>query len=315
MFARDSRSYRKPVLDLVGRAHSGGAVVVPAGRLAHVGMARGVDRLDRYLPARTMGLEDAARRWHPRLSLRLRHRHMECRLDHVLGRDVVQHAGDHRRIRQITPLAYSTGNPRRAGADHSVRLGVWRLARRTGRFRLPLGVRGPDPDRDRHSRSRRHPGRGDCEQCTGFLWRLGSPDHRARHRDRRHARHELRRAVADLLGFGRQDRRHPGVAAAVDPALSGVRSQRHVVGVAARDRRLARLHRRPVADGDLSRPLSAGRDRRDRVLRGAAAAAQGVAAGADPGVWRCTIGRRYAGGGARTSQAAKSAWPGCRSGS
>ena len=192
------------------------------------------------------------------------------------------------RIRQIAPLAYSTGNARRAGADHSVRLGVWRVARRTGRFRLPLGVRCPDPDRDRHSRSRRDPRSRDCQQCAGFLWRLGSPDHRACHRDRRHARHELRRAIADLLGFGRQDRGHLGPAAAVDPALSRVRQQRHVVGVAARDRRLARLYRRPVADGRLSRPLSAGCDRRDRVLRGAAAPAQGVAACADPGVWRCT---------------------------
>ncbi len=45
------------------------------------------------------------------------------------------------------------------------------------------------------------------------------------------------------------------------------RQERHVGGLAARHRRLARLYRRPVADGDLSRPLSAGRHRRDRLLR------------------------------------------------
>ena len=147
-------------------------------------------------------------------------------------------------------------------------------------LRVSLGLRRANPDRHRHSRSRRHPGRGHRQQCAGLLRRVGSADHCACHGNCRHARHDLRRIAADLLGVGRQDRRHPRFVAALDPALSGIGQQRHVVGVAARHRRVARLYRGAITDRGLSRPLSAGRDRRDRLLCRTVGAAQSMAAGA-----------------------------------
>ena len=42
------------------------------------------------------------------------------------------------------------GTPRRAGADHPVRLGFWRTARGPGRLRLSMGLRCADPDLARH---------------------------------------------------------------------------------------------------------------------------------------------------------------------
>src|SRR5690348_4129524 len=63
----------------------------------------------------------------------------------TLGRDAVQHAGDDRLVRQAAALAGAAGDPRRARADHSVRLGVRRVARRAGRVRLSLGIRRADP--------------------------------------------------------------------------------------------------------------------------------------------------------------------------
>src|SRR5215470_10984136 len=56
--------------------------------------------------------------------------------------------------------------------------------------------------------------------------------------------------------------------------------------MAARDRRLARLHRRTTADIGLSRALSARRDRGDRLLRLPVAPAQDLAPGADARLWR-----------------------------
>ena len=81
---------------------------------------------------------------------------------------------------------------------------------------------------------------------------------------------------------------------------SGVGQQRHVVSVAARNRRIARLHRGAIADRRLSRAVSAGRHRRDRVLRCFARLAQGMAAGACPRLRRCTRNRRHPGRGARS---------------
>ena len=68
--------------------------------------------------------------------------------------------------------------------------------------------------------------------------------------------------------------------AAVDPALSGQRPAGHEGGLAPRRGRLARLHRRSVADLDLSRAVSARCHRRHHLLRLSAGAAQGLAAGA-----------------------------------
>src|SRR5690348_7653990 len=56
------RSDRKPVCDLAGRTDSRRPSIVPARRPSHVGLARCLDRFDRHLPARPMGLEDAAPR-------------------------------------------------------------------------------------------------------------------------------------------------------------------------------------------------------------------------------------------------------------
>ena len=86
---------------------------------------------------------------------------------------------------------------------------------------------------------------------------LGAPIIALADSHRRHAWHELRRPAADLFGLGRQDRRHPRAAAALDFALPRLGPPRHVVGVAARHCRLARLHRRAIADRRLSRALSA----------------------------------------------------------
>ena len=79
-----------------------------------------------------------------------------------------------------------------------------------------------------------------------------------------------------------------GAAATLDPALPGLGQQRHVVGLAARHCRFAWLHRRAIADGGLSRPLSAGRHRLDRLLRAVVDPAQAVAARAGAGLWRRT---------------------------
>ena len=87
-----------------------------------------------------------------------------------------------------------------------------------------------------------------ADDPAGFLRSTGSADYRTCHRDRRHARRSIPRSVANLLGLGRQDRGDPRTVAALDPALSGVGQQRHVVGVAARDRRFSWLHRWATAD-------------------------------------------------------------------
>ena len=60
---------------------------------------------------------------------------------------------DDRRLRQVAALADPAGNPRRARADHPVRLGVRRAARGSGRLRLSVGLRRADPDHARHSGS------------------------------------------------------------------------------------------------------------------------------------------------------------------
>ena len=288
------RSDRESVRHLARGAHSVAVAVVPARRAAALRVARDAHRLARDPRPRPVGLENAARRGCARLSLRLRHRRVERRLDHFLGSDAVQHAGDDRVVRQAATLARAAGNPRRAGANHPVRLGLRRAARGIGRLRLPLGFRRAHSDRARHSRSRRHPGCRHRQQRAGLLRRARRPDHRARYGDRGHARYVVFGAAADLLGLGRQDRRHPRFVAAVDPSLSRVRQQRHVVGLAARDRRLARLYRRTIADRRLSRALSARCRRRDRLLRSPAAAAQGLAAGAGHGLWRPASRRRHA---------------------
>src|SRR5271155_1251347 len=87
------RSDWESVRDLAGRP---GSRAVPAVRFAHVCLACGADRLNRHLPARTLGLADAARRRFARLSLRFRYRYLERRLDHVLGSYAVQHPGHDR---------------------------------------------------------------------------------------------------------------------------------------------------------------------------------------------------------------------------
>ena len=268
----NSRSCRKSLRDLAGRARSGRPAPVPARGLAHVGMARRADRLLCHLPSRPVGLADAPRRRASRLSLRFGDRRLERRLDHLLGSDAVQHAGHDRRLRQAAPLAHPARDARRAGADHPVRLGLRRPARRAGRLRLPLGLRRADPDHARHSGARCHPGRGHRQQRAGVLWRARSADHRARGGDR-HAAPGARR-------LGRQDRRDPRPPAPVDPALPRERKRGRQGRLAARHRRFARLHRGSAADLDLSRPLSAGRHRRDRVLRLPSRPPQGVAAGA-----------------------------------
>ena len=92
-----------------------------------------------------------------------------------------------------------------------------------GWLRLSVGLCRPDPDCDRHSRPRRYQGRGHRQQRAGILWRARRADHRARNGDCRHARCQLHRSAADLFRVRRQDRRHPGAAAAVDFALSCIR--------------------------------------------------------------------------------------------
>src|SRR5580704_17770384 len=67
----NTRPAWQPVPDMAGCAHSRRAAARAARRLPPVGVARGADRLDRHLRARTLGVEDAARRRHPRLPVRL----------------------------------------------------------------------------------------------------------------------------------------------------------------------------------------------------------------------------------------------------
>ena len=241
-------------------------------------MARGADRFNRHVPARALGLEDAARRWAARLSLRLRHRRLERRLDHVLGSDAVQHAGRDRRLRQAAALADPAGNSRRTGADHPVRLGVRRVARRPGRLRLSVGLRRADPDHARHSGARCDPRRGHRQQRAGVIRRARRADHRLGRGDRH--------AAFGAGRLGRQDRRYSRAVAAVDPALSGQRQERHDGRLAARRGRLARLHRRPIADLDLSRAVSARRHRRHHLLRLPPDPAQVLASGANARLWR-----------------------------
>src|ERR1700745_2479330 len=99
------RSYRQPFCDLAGRAGSRRPSIVPAGRPSHVGLACRLDRFNRDLPARAMGLEDAVSGRCAGLSLRLGDRGVERRLDHVLGSDALQYDGHDRGIRQIATLA------------------------------------------------------------------------------------------------------------------------------------------------------------------------------------------------------------------
>ncbi len=158
--------------------------------------------------------------------LRLGDRRLERRLDHASGACAVQHAGRHRRLRSLPALAARAGHAGRAGADHPVRLGLRRAARRAGRVRLSLGRRRADPDRARHPRSRRHARRRDRQQCAGLLRRARRADHRARRGDRP--------AAAGAVGLGRPHRRGAGAAAALDPDLSRQRRAGAARGLAAR---------------------------------------------------------------------------------
>src|SRR5262249_54969321 len=76
---------RKSLSHLASSVDTGRAAAGAARRLAHVRLARGADRLDRHLPARPLGLADAARRRRARLSLWRGDRHVERQLDYLLG--------------------------------------------------------------------------------------------------------------------------------------------------------------------------------------------------------------------------------------
>ena len=140
-----------------------------------------------------------------------------------------------------------------------------------GRVWLSLGGGRADPDHARDPRSRRVAGRRDRQQCAGLLRRARSADHRAQ---RGHGF-----AAPGAVGVDRPHRGDPRPAAAVDPDLSGCGKGGTARRLAARDCRLARLHRRTVPGCRLLGPLPARHRRGDRQLCAAPAAAQDLAAG------------------------------------
>ena len=87
--------------------------------------------------------------------------------------------GSQRHIREFPPLADRAGQHGRARADHAVRVGLRRTARRPGRIRLSMGGGGADSDFAGHFRPQCDPGRGHRQQCAGFLRRPRRPHHRA----------------------------------------------------------------------------------------------------------------------------------------
>ena len=157
-------------------------------------------------------------------------------------------------------LAHRPGHRRRARADHAVRLGVRRAARGPGRLRLSVGGGRADPDRARHPRSRRHPRRGDRQQRAGVLRRARRADHRAGGGDRACRCWRSRPRSATSSRSWRCCRR--GCCSTWCAGAEGIRER-----LAARDRRLARLHRRAVSGRGLSRPVPARHHRLDRLLR------------------------------------------------
>ena len=292
---------------LPGGADSRGFAVGHAGGIPLAGLAGDATRLDHHLRARGVDMEDAVRRRRACLRLRRGDRRVERRLDYVLGHGAVQHAGGERRIREFPPLADRAGQHGRARADHAVRLGVRRAARRPGRLRLSVGGGCADPDFARHLRPQRDPRRRDRQQRAGLLRRARRADHRAG------GRHRL--SAAGAVGLGRHRGRGAGAAAAVGAAVPGLRQGGNERRLAARRGRLARLHRRPVSGGRLSGALSARRHRRHRVLHRVARAAQILAAQNRARLRRRTGGCGNGAADARTwTQApARCCRPGCRS--
>jgi hypothetical protein len=84
----------------------------------------------------------------------------------------------HRLVREPEALAHFARHARHPRSDKALRLGVRNVARRPGRLRLSLGGGVADPDLAWIEGPRRHPGRGDRQQRTGFSWRAGGTGHR-----------------------------------------------------------------------------------------------------------------------------------------
>ena len=215
-------------------------------------------------------MENAVRCRLARLRVRRGHRRVERQLDHVLGHGAVQHARRDGRVRELPPLADRPGQHGRTRTDHVVRLGLRRAARGPGRLRLSVGSGGADPDLPRYLRPECDTRRRDCQQRAGVLRRPRRAGDRARGRDRLPA--------ARAVGLGRDDRRGAGAAAAVGVVVSGLGQGGHEGRLAAGGGRLARLYRRAVPGGEVSRALSAGCDRLDRLLHRVAVVAESVAA-------------------------------------
>jgi hypothetical protein len=219
---------------------------------------------------RDRGLARAVRQRHGLLRRGGRDRLLVGRLDRVLGRDHLQHHGGHRRLRGLQALADPPGHRRHPGPDHAVGVGVRGPDGGAGRLRLPLGRGGADPHRARGRRSGGHPGRHDREQRPGLLRRPGRPDHRAGGR--------YRAAAALAVRLDREDRRHAGPGAAVDPHLPGQRQAQAADRLAAGSRRLVRLHRGAVPHRRVGRALPARRGRFPGLLRRDPRPAAGLAA-------------------------------------
>ena len=221
------------------------------------------------------------------------HRHLVDRLDHLLGGDHLQHAGEDRGVRRLPPLDRRPGDGRHPGAGDPARLGARRAARGPGGVRLPVGGDRPDPGRPRRRGTRRHPGRRDRQQRAGVVRRARRAHHRPGHRDEG--------ADRRALGVDRPDRRDPRAAAAVDLDLPGGRAARAARRVAAGRGRVAVVHTRPVPHVAVARPLPARHHRRDHLLRLHPAAAAVLAAARDARLRRRADRPGRARGGSRTS--------------
>ena len=182
------------------------------------------------------------------------------------------------RFRAIQELDGASRHRRHSHSNHHAGVGFRRAAGRAGRIRLSVGGGRADSGRP----GNRRPGsdsRGRAgEQRSRLLRRAGRSDlglgcgHRA--------------SADGAFRFHRQHRRDSGAAAALGADLSGERLGRNGRGVAAGDRRLAFLHRGPVAGGALPGSLSAGPERRAGFFLGSLPLREDLATPNDSRIWR-----------------------------